>query len=185
MRRTLLPLLAAALLPLAPAPVASAASILFEAVDLTDTTAGEDLWLYRYRVNDAVFAADTGFSVFFELGLAEQLTAGAAPNADWDVLAIEPDPNLLSDGFYDALALVASASLADLFEVSFVWLGTGTPGSQRFTLYDSSFQTIESGETIPIPEPATLLALGLGLAALSYRSTRSVPSKASRSGWLT
>jgi len=161
--------MAAALIPLAMAPAARAAAIRYEAADLVDATPGEDLWLYRYRVEGAAFPAGNGFSVLFDLGLYEQLVAGAAPNADWDVLALQPDPLLTSDGLYDALAPVGPASLADRFEVSFVWLGVGTPGSQSFELYDGSVQTIESGLTTPIPEPATAVTLALGLVALGAR----------------
>jgi hypothetical protein len=153
----------------AAAPAASATTILYEAIDLGDSTPGEDLWLYRYRVSDATFGAGTGFSIFFELGSAESLAAGTPANADWDVLAVQPDAALVSDGFLDALALAGPASLVGVFEVSFVWLGAGTPGSQPFVLYDTSFQTIESGETLPIPEPATLAGVALGVAALAAR----------------
>ncbi len=157
---------------LALAPAATAASIVYEAVDLADTTPGEDLWLHRYQVLDAVFPAGTGFSVFFAVGSYEQLAAGAAPDADWDVLAIEPDTGLSSDGFFDALALAGPASLSGTFEVRFVWLGSGSPGAQPFTLYDADFETIGSGETTPIPEPTTLSALALGVAGLAQRSRR-------------
>jgi len=161
--------MAAALIPLSMAPAARAAAIRYEAANLVDATPGEDLWLYRYRVEDAVFPAGNGFSVFFDLGLYEQLVAAAAPNPDWDVIAIQPDAGLVSDGFYDALAGVGPASLADRFEVSFVWLGVGTPGSQPFVLYDESFQTLESGRTTLIPEPSTAVTLALGLVAIGAR----------------
>ncbi len=161
--------MAAALIPLAMAPAARAAAIRYEAANLVDATPGEDLWLYRYRVEGAAFPAGNGFSVMFDLGLYEQLVAGAAPNADWDVIALQPDPLLTSDGLYDALAMDGPASLADRFEVSFVWLGVGTPGSQPFVLYDESFQTLESGRTTLIPEPSTAVTLALGLVALGAR----------------
>lgn len=154
---------------LALAPAASAASVAFEAVDLADTTPGEDLWLHRYHVSDASFPEGTGFSVFFAVGVYDLLDAGDAPSADWDVLAIDPEPALASDGFFDALALVGSPSLSDAFEVRFVWLGSGSPGSQPFVLYDEDFETLASGQTTPIPEPTTLSALALGLATLGLR----------------
>ena len=58
-----------------------------------------------------------------------------------------------SDGRYDAQALVDNASLGSPFTVSFDWLGPGTPGSQAFEIYDPSFATIESGETVSMNAP--------------------------------
>jgi hypothetical protein len=161
--------LVAILMPFATAPSAVAASIRYEAVDLPQAPGDGDLWLYRYRVDGAVFPAGHGWSVFFDVGLYDQLAAGAAPNADWDVLAIQPDAALVSDGLFDALSLADPASLADPFDVTFLWRGAGTPGAQRFVLYDAATQTLEEGVTTPVPEPATLAALALGLAALALR----------------
>ena len=79
----------------------------------------------------------------------------------------QPDTAIPDDGAYDALALQDGASLADSFVVSFVWLGSGVPGSQFFEVYDPDFNTIESGETAPVPEPATILLVGSGLLALA------------------
>ena len=45
-------------------------------------------------------------------------------NADWDVIAVQPDPALPADGFFDALALSPGASLSDPFAIAFVWLGS-------------------------------------------------------------
>ena len=52
------------------------------------------------------------------------------------------------------------------FSVSFSNLGSGSPGSQYFKVYDDSFNELASGWTTPVPEPsetamATLLAAGL------------------------
>ena len=46
---------------------AVAISITYEALDLTDTTSGEDLWQYTYSVDDATFNQGFGFSIFFDL----------------------------------------------------------------------------------------------------------------------
>ena len=164
-------LLSAALLlmPLTRPQPAQAVTILFEATDLGDTTPGDDLWQYTYLVSDFSFPADFGFSVFFDPILYTGLEDPPPfVNADWDIIALQPDPFLPDDGLYDALALVNNASLANPFTVSFVWLGGigTTPGAQPFAIFDESFQTVAAGTTAPVPEPGTLVLLGTGLASL-------------------
>jgi len=156
---------------------AQAITIFYQATDLADAVPGEDLWQYSYTVTDFVFPMNWGFSIFFALGLYEDLEdPPPVVNADWDVLSIQPDPNLPDDGFYDALALVDNASLADTFLVSFTWLGGGTPGSQPFTVNEFDEQGVclqcpfLTGETVPVgqtvPEPSTVVLVGTGLLGI-------------------
>jgi hypothetical protein len=138
---------------------------------LADANPGEDLWQYSYSVSGNNFAADTGFTVYFDLGLYDLLDPyPATPNSDWDILTWNPDSSLPDDGAYDAYALVDNASLVDSFTVSFVWLGGGAgPGSQYFEVYDGlNWSVSEDGVTggAPVPEPATMLLFGTGLAGL-------------------
>ena len=177
-RLHVLSLMALLVMPAAPA---SGVTITYEATDLTDTTAGQDLWEYTYVVSDHTFRANEGFTVYFDLGLYDLLDPfPAAPNADWDVLTWDPDPGLPDDGAFDALALVGGASLADPFTVTFVWLGSGDPGAQFYELYDDSFAILDKGYTVavssvgttPIPEPGTLMLLGTGLGGLALRQRR-------------
>ena len=90
-------------------------------------------------------------------------------NSDWDILVLQPDTFLPDNGVYDALALINNPSLLDTFSLSFVWLGTGTPGSQSFELYDNTFNVIETGVTrtngTNVPEPTTIFLLGSGILA--------------------
>lgn len=149
---------------------ANAVSITYEAIDLPDTTLGEDLWEYRYTVSGSL-AANEGFSIFFDpLNYASLESPAPTVNPDWDVLVLQPDAFLPDDGVYDALALANNPSLSDTFNLSFVWLGAGTPGSQPFVVYDSAFAVIATGNTLAsgtsVPEPTTAFLLGSGLLAL-------------------
>lgn len=152
-----------------------AATVIYTATDLTDTTLGEDLWLYEYRVSDFTFASGEGFSISFDRALYTKLQSPPPlVNADWDVLTLQPDLALSSNGLYDALALRAAPSLANDFRVTAVWLGTGTPGAQPFTIHDASFGTIATGQTAAIPEPATSLLVMAGASFLGLRRPRRV-----------
>jgi len=152
------------LMGLCPIPTAVlATTIEFEASDLADVTAGEDLWRYSYRVSDFDFDSDFGFTIFFDYQLYGPLRAAGLVPADWDVLLIQADLALPDDGFYDALALSDNASLADSFAMTFVWLGPGSPGAQPFEVYGPGFETLETGTTAPIPEPTTALLILVGL----------------------
>ncbi|RNC70140.1 MAG: PEP-CTERM sorting domain-containing protein [Desulfuromonadales bacterium] len=171
-------ILAGAALVLCVAASAGATVIEYEIFDLTDSVVGEDLWEYRYHVSGQSFPTNYGFDIFFLL--SNQFTFGdmevtpLAPNADWDVISIQADPNLPHDGRYDALALVDNASLVDPFSLSFIWRDSGTPASQPFEIFDDTFAVIEQGMTIPyvrdpantVPEPGTIVLLGVGIAGV-------------------
>jgi len=149
-------------------PVSSAISIHYQAIDLADSTAGEDLWQYRYTVSDYIFAENTGFVLFFDHTLYASLQ-NPAPfvHADWDILVTQPIAFIPEKGTYDALALLDSPSLINEFSLNFIWLGQSIPSSQAFELYDVDFNSLASGNTLnvnaSIPEPSTLFLLSFAL----------------------
>jgi hypothetical protein len=156
---------------------ASALTITYEAIDRPDVVAGEDLWEIRYRASEFPYGANHGFSIGFDVALFADLEDPPPPvGADWDVITLQPDVHLVSDGLYDALALVDAPALPAYFGLAFVWRGApGTsPGEQPFTVSEFSPSGVllgvrESGMTVPVPEPTTAALLLGGLCALARR----------------
>lgn len=164
----------------APRPL-QAATIQFQTTDLADVVAGDDLWQYQYLISDFTFGADQGFSIYFDTTLFSNLQdPPPAVGSDWDLISVQPDLQLPSDGFFDGLALMNGASLTLPFSLTFNWLGgSGSqPGSQFFEIYQldqsGALSVLESGQTTSrVPEPSTLALLGMGLAAAVLRRRRS------------
>lgn len=148
---------------------AAALRILYTATDLPEDGPG-DLWQIDYLVSEGSFAAGSGFSIVFPVDDASALVPlPPAAGAAWDVITLQSDPLLPADGLFDAQALMDDATLAFPFSVRFHWSGRGAPGRQTFLVYDPDFVTIETGETMPVPEPAAALLLALGLGGLAGR----------------
>ena len=126
-------------------------------------------------INDTPSINVEEFTVYFQEGLYENLAVTTTP-VDWDPLAVQPDPAIPDDGFYDALALNMGISFGDQlggFGVSFDWLGSGDPGSQFFEIINPfTFDILTSGTTelasaTPVPEPASILLMGSGIGMLA------------------
>ncbi|GGY58559.1 hypothetical protein GCM10007387_46380 [Pseudoduganella albidiflava] len=144
-------------------PLASAATITYGVTQLDG-----DRWQYEYVISahDPGFTIEE-FTIFFSTADFANLSMEAAPEG-WDAIAIQPDPSLPAEGYFDALATgpgLAAGMTAGVFRVSFDFLGTGSPVAQRFAVVDPfTFDVLASGMTSPVPEPrqGQLLALGLG-----------------------
>lgn len=145
----------------------NATSITYDLVNI-----GGNTWEYTYNIsNDTLLGGIEEFTVFFDYTLYVNLSITTIP-ADWDPIAIQPDPGLPDDGFYDALALVtgiAPGGSLGGFGVQFDYLGVGTPGDQSFDIIDSNtFATLDSGTTqlAAVPIPAAIWLFGTGLISL-------------------
>ena len=136
--------------------------ILFETTDL-----GGGRWQYTYDVyNLGLTEGIDEFTIWFGIGSYDNLVIETVdpPSSMWDELVWDPEPFLDDDGGYDALATDLNIGVGENvygFTVSFDWLGLDEPGSQYYEIINpSTFETIETGYTIP--EPATLCLLGIG-----------------------
>jgi hypothetical protein len=163
--------------------LSQAASVSYQATNLTDLVAGQDLWQLEYTVTGP-FGKDESIDLLFN---PDQYTSiqlsGIAPADSLDPLSSQPDPQLLTDGQL-LLTSLAERPLAFKAKVAvrFVWLGQADPGSQPFQWLDNSFNPIASGQTSltsPVPESASLplaltgFSLVWGIAAMRRRATGS------------
>ncbi len=149
-------------------------------VDGMLTNLAGNRWQADYTVtNDTLASPIEEITIWFALGLYDNLSVLSTPSS-WDAIAINPDPFIPDDGFYDALALSsgigAGASLGG-FSMAFDWLGSAsTPISQFFEVVDPfTFNVLESGQTslsvsnpnpTPVPVPDSALLTGTGLLFL-------------------
>jgi hypothetical protein len=141
--------------------------IQYETADL-----GAGRWQYSYDVsNTSLTGMIEEFTIWFDFDLYDNLFIETPdpPASDWDEIVVQPEPVFSDNGYYDALALagigINLGETVSEFTVSFAWLGVGEPGPQLFEIIEpDSFETLDSGWTIP--EPSTLLMLGLGAVIL-------------------
>jgi hypothetical protein len=161
---------------------AQAIAIQFDTKNVTG-----DVWQYDYFITGFSFDDSQALLIDFDSYLyADLQDTPPPPNADWSTQTFPtsvPTPGVVGDlvpGSFVAVPLVNGASLADPFTVTFTWLGTGTPGSQAFTVYDADFVPIVTGQTSPVPEPATLGLMAIGIAVASGWSRSSANSATSR-----
>jgi len=131
-------------------------------------------WEYTYEVSNIGLPVPVQeFTIWFDFGFCDNLAIETSdPLAgDWDEIVWQPEPVLRDDGAYDARALdsgIARGQTVAGFAVSFDWLGIGEPGAQFYEIVDPmTFETIDSGWTIP--EPGTLLLFALGGLHLLHR----------------
>lgn len=135
---------------------------------------GSGQWEYTYSVrNKGLEEPIEEFTIWFDFGLYENLTITTPdpPASSWNEIIVQPEPYLQDDGFYDAVAVdlpIAISEGVPGFAVRFNWLGQGDPGPQFYEIINPvTFETIDSGWTVP--EPATLAIFILGTALLKRK----------------
>lgn len=160
--------------------IAAAGSAHATLIEYVATNLGGTTWEYEYTITNDTLGFDIEeFTIWFDYTLFDNLAIGPGP-AGWDPLAIQPDPGLPDDGFFDSLALaggIASGATLGGFTVTVDYFGAGAPGAQFFEIVDPlTFATLDSGMTVqaqppqPIPEPG-MIAL-LAAAALAFVAAR-------------
>lgn len=149
-----------ALLVFATTPTMGAV-VLFSAEDITDL-GGQDLWSYTFSVSGV--ATDETLDIAFDPAVHGPLEV-VASTPGWFTSIAPSDIALAADGHVSLLNANDSTSLPGIFDVRVVRFVPGPAGAVTFEHYDGLFNTLGTGISAPIPEPAswTLLLIGLGL----------------------
>ena len=121
---------------------AEAVTVKYTATDLTDVVVGQDRWSINYLVSGS-FVGFGGLNVTYPYSNFANLMATASPDPlVWTVNVTQPDAGVFADGLV-SLSPSTDITVADLpFSVEFNWLGTGSPGSQAFEIFDDLFAIV-------------------------------------------
>lgn len=150
------------------------ATTIFYSVSLVSGNTYEYSYLAQ---NDSLSFPVDEITIFFDAAQFENLQPATVPSG-WDPLVVQPDLLLADDGFFDAIALGPSDAIQPGlglggFSIRFDWLGSGAPGTQPFEIRDAiTFDLVDTGFTVPIPEPTSALLIGFGLCLLSSSRAR-------------
>lgn len=131
-----------------------------------------NLWKYQYSIVNYGTYSIGSVSIFFNDDYSGITPSSSSQiTSDWDeqIFSFSAEQTI-----YDVLANpgkeIAIGQGVSGFSVTFNYLGSGIPASQDFEIYDpQDYSLLESGTTVPIPEPATILLLATGLIAMGKR----------------
>jgi hypothetical protein len=137
------------------------------AIEFTFTTVGlgDSNYRYEYLVrNDGSLGSGASIQLvdlLFDPALYDEgsLRNVSAPSlaASWSQTFLGSGPGV--PAAFDMFATGPGIGVGEQlfgFAVDFHWLGSGTPGSQPFEIYDpNTFSLMQQGATTPVPEPET------------------------------
>lgn len=142
---------------------------------------GNNQYEYAYSLNNDILTVPIEeFTIWFDSDLYDNLTITTQQPlaSQWDEIILEETGFGLPVG-YDALALgdgIQPLETLGGFSVRFDWLGAGLPGDQFFEIINlTSFETLDSGYTIP--EPSMFILFGLGGLGCRVKLLRPLPAK--------
>jgi len=143
----------------------AAGTIQFAVTDL-----GAGTYRYTYILSGFSFSVNQELDIQFDANLYSNLTNGVV-GTGFNLVLLQPNNPPGLPGDYSAMALIDNPPLDGPFSVDFTYLGEGAPGPQPYFInqYDDQghfLETLESGASSPIPEPATVALAGGGLLAL-------------------
>jgi hypothetical protein len=165
----------------AAATPASATAIYYRATETGTTVNGTTFSTY-FQVLGHDFNSNELLAVIFPYAnYLNDIVDTTPPDPNWSVQIFEPDLvlGLPTDGEVDFIPGADGIS-APTFFLTYTYLTSETiPIVQDWQILDSgTFATLDSGQTIPLPEPATPLLFGGGLAlAWILRKRLSQPSR--------
>lgn len=136
-------------------------------------------WSYTYQVqNISLSEGIEEFTIWFDLGKYQNLTIqSSGVSSEWVESIWQPAPLLLDDGGYDARTMASMIPIGQSstgFAVSFVWEGSGIPGSQYYEIVnpDNTSQILDSGFTIILPEPGSIVLLLGGSIYMMFKNRK-------------
>jgi hypothetical protein len=153
-------------------------------VDYSLQSLGGTQYRYTYSIkNDGSAGGSLDLvDILFDPSLFQEgsltISSDSALATNWSQQFLASAPGV--PAAFDIAALnggIAVGGSVSGFAVTFFWLGTGNPGSQRFEVYNGqTFDLLETGNTVavvPLPAAFGLLAFGVGgLLSISRKSQR-------------